>query len=79
MKFMLMNSACVQAMVQHSLIVAQNRAFLHCGVYRERTNIERITGPTLQGKSHLYIPLGGIAQPQSQFLHSCVCERFIYS
>jgi hypothetical protein len=33
---------------------------------------------TLQGKSHLCIPLG-IAWPQSQFLHSCVCERFIYS
>jgi hypothetical protein len=28
----------------------------------------------------IYIFLfGGIAQPQSQFPHSCVCERFIYS
>jgi hypothetical protein len=25
------------------------------------------------------IPKKGIAQPQSQFPHSCVCERFIYS
>ncbi len=33
---------------------------------------------TLQGKSHLCIPFLGIAQPQSQFRHSCVCERFIY-
>ncbi len=34
---------------------------------------------TLQGKSHLCIPFLGIAQPQSQFPHSCFCERFIYS
>ncbi len=31
----------------------------------------------LQGKSHLYIPFLGVARPQLQFLHSCVCERFI--
>jgi hypothetical protein len=35
--------------------------------------------PTLQGKYHLCIPFLGIARPQSQFPHSCVCERFIYS
>ncbi len=34
---------------------------------------------TLQRKSHLGIPKKGIARPQSQFPHSCVCERFIYS
>ncbi len=34
---------------------------------------------TLQGKSHLSIPFLGIARPQSQFPHSCVCEQFIYS
>ncbi len=33
----------------------------------------------LQGKCHLYIPFLKIARPQSQFPHSCVCERFIYS
>jgi hypothetical protein len=33
----------------------------------------------LQRKSHLCIPFLGIAQPQSQFPHSCVCERFQYS
>ncbi len=27
----------------------------------------------------LYIPFLGIARPQSQFPHSCVCERIIYS
>ena len=32
----------------------------------------------LQGKSHLCIPFLGIAPPQSQFPHSCICERFIY-
>ncbi len=35
--------------------------------------------PALQRKSHLCIPFLGIARPQSQFPHSCVCERFIYS
>ncbi len=34
---------------------------------------------TLQRKSSLCIPFLGIARPQSQFPHSCVCERFIYS
>jgi hypothetical protein len=33
----------------------------------------------LQGKSHVCIPFLGIARPQSQFPHLCVCERFIYS
>jgi hypothetical protein len=31
----------------------------------------------LQRKSHLCITFLGIARPQSQFPHSCVCERFI--
>jgi hypothetical protein len=34
---------------------------------------------TLQRKSHLCIPRKGLARPPSQFPHSCVCERFIYS
>ncbi len=34
---------------------------------------------TLKGKSHLCITFLGIAQPQSQFPHSYVCEQFIYS
>jgi hypothetical protein len=33
----------------------------------------------LQRKCHLCISRKGIACPQSQFPHSCVCERFIYS
>ncbi len=33
-----------------------------------------VPGSALQGKSHLYIPFLGIARPQSQFPHSCVCE-----
>jgi hypothetical protein len=35
--------------------------------------------PALQGKTLLFIPFLGIAWPQSQFPHSCVGERFIYS
>ncbi len=34
--------------------------------------------PRLQRKSRLCSPRKGIARTQSQFLHSCVCERFIY-
>jgi hypothetical protein len=34
---------------------------------------------TLQRQFRLYIPFLGIARPQPQFPHSCVCERFIYS
>jgi hypothetical protein len=37
------------------------------------------TTQTLQRKSHLCIPRKGIVRPQSQFPHSCVSERFIYS
>jgi hypothetical protein len=33
----------------------------------------------LQQKFCLYIPFLGIAWPQPQFPHLCVCERFIYS
>ncbi len=35
--------------------------------------------PALQRKSHLCILRKGTARPQSQFPHSGVCERFIYS
>jgi hypothetical protein len=34
---------------------------------------------TLQRKSHLCINFLGVARIQSQFPHSCVCERFLYS
>jgi hypothetical protein len=30
-------------------------------------------------KSHLCIPFMGIARPQSQFPHLCICEQYIYS
>ncbi len=33
----------------------------------------------LQRKFYKCIPFLGIARPQSQFPHSCVCERFTYS
>ncbi len=33
----------------------------------------------LYRKSNLCISRKGIARPQSQFIHLCVCERFIYS
>jgi hypothetical protein len=36
----------------------------------------RILESALQRQFRLYIPFLGIARPQPQFLHSCVCERF---
>ncbi len=46
----------------------QQKKFLHEGLR-----------PALQLKTYLCIPFLGIGRPKSQFLHSCVCERFIYS
>ncbi len=47
-----------------------------------RYSIQEINGQRgrslLQRKSHSYIPRKGTAWPQSQFLHSCVSEQFIY-
>ena len=43
------------------------------------TEIYDFSNCTLQRKSHLCISFLGIARPQSQFPHSCVYERFIYS
>ncbi len=37
------------------------------------------TAKTQYRKFETNIPRKGIARPQSQFTHSCVCERFIYS
>jgi hypothetical protein len=41
--------------------------------------IQNLSSATLQQQFRLYIPVLGIARPQPQFPHSCVCERFIYS
>jgi hypothetical protein len=50
------------------------------GNHVEFVNLKRFLHDmsTLQRKSHLCVPGKGIARPQSQFLNSCVCERFIY-
>jgi hypothetical protein len=45
----------------------------------ERPMKKAAVSAALQRKSHLCIPFLGIAWSQSQFPHSCVCERFIYS
>jgi hypothetical protein len=39
----------------------------------------RLLDAALQRQFRLYIPFLGIARPQIQFPHSCVCEQFIYS
>jgi hypothetical protein len=51
------------------------------GIHWSETLYHIIFGSTYtqQGKSLLCIPRKGIARPLSQFSHSCVCGRFIYS
>ncbi len=41
------------------------------------TLMSRCTAKTQYRKFEKNIPRKGIARPQSQFLHSCFCERFI--
>jgi hypothetical protein len=57
--------------------------YTDCTVILNRIAIDsisvRLATISLQGKSHLCIPFLGIARPESQFPHSCVCERFLYS
>jgi hypothetical protein len=56
-------------------------------IYKKSTNVYPYTvwalpiytAKTQYWKFETNIPRKGIARPQSQFLHSCVCERFIYS
>jgi hypothetical protein len=54
------------------------RTFLS-GKYCKPCEEAVLEAATPQRKSPLCIPFLGIARPQSQFPHSCVCERFIYS
>jgi hypothetical protein len=57
-----------------------NRFSDNCKGFKKITTIiNSILHTALQRKSHLLIPFLGIARHQSQFPHSCVCERFIYS
>ena len=46
---------------------------------QEKTRRNATVKAALQRKSHLWIPGKGIARPQSQFPHSCVCERDLYT
>ncbi len=39
--------------------------------------IRKYRAHALQRKYHIYISFLGIARPQPQFQHSCVCERFV--
>jgi len=45
----------------------------NCLVYGDKIR------PTLYRISYLCIPRNETVRPHSQFLHSCICERFIYS
>jgi hypothetical protein len=47
--------------------------FLHC------CRLSKRAAKTQYRKFETNIPRKGISRPQSQFPHSCICERFIYS
>jgi hypothetical protein len=51
----------------------------HSGLHYRYCFIFFLSGRALQRKSYLCISRKGIAWPQSQFPHSCIYERFIYS
>ncbi len=70
---------CIQRKTRNQFII-----LLHTCLHVSCLLLQPMTGKTadpvpyaLQGKSHLCIPFLGIPRPQSQFPHSCVCERFI--
>ncbi len=64
------------AKVLYELTVLNKRMF-HVNIIHTHTlyTLQRIN--TENWKKN--IPIKGIARPQSQFPHSCACERFIYS
>jgi hypothetical protein len=45
----------------------------------DETEVEKCTAKTLYGKLETNIPINKTVRPRSQFPHSCICERFIYS
>ncbi len=73
---------CMQKQWKSLSITFGNLLFLHvlqlfcCYIYFV-ASFNQFTAYALQRKSPLYIPFLGIARPQPQFQHSCVCERFI--
>jgi hypothetical protein len=62
-----------------SLLVNSNKDFSCCTERRKTNGEERSSAKTQYRKFETNIPRNGIAGPQSQFPHSCLCERFIYS
>ncbi len=66
--------ACAAQLIQGVKIAKLGRGIAKLG-FKDH----RVRAPALQRKSHLCIPFLGIARPQPQFPHSCVCERFIQS
>jgi hypothetical protein len=71
---------CRASSLCSSWLMWLNRFSENCKWLKKITTIiNSILHTALQRKSHLLIPFLGIARHQSQFPHSCVCERFIYS
>ncbi len=65
------NMSCNPHVVPFTLLV--KATFLH------KSTVTWCTAKTQYRKFETNIPRKGIVQPQYQFPHSCVCERFIYS
>ncbi len=63
--------------------LAQTDTIQSCQIKKDKCLLSvpntKIKSPTLQRQFRLYIPFLGIAWPQPQFPHLCVCERFLYS
>jgi hypothetical protein len=57
----------------------QKKLYLYSHTNTVTHTCQHRAASTLQRKSYLCISFLGITRPQSQFPHSCVCERFIYS
>ncbi len=77
-------AARVAGAASPSKLPSQYKSCPHCLSLQAKLDRRPIRTTTdrrnaLQRKSHLCIPSLGTARPQSQFPHSCVCERFLYS
>jgi hypothetical protein len=72
---------CLQSKVYLQELIISNDGCLQ-DLYATRISSQHIchyTAKTQFRKFETNIPRKGIARPQSEFPHSCVCERFIYS
>ncbi len=68
---------CVYVHYEEQICTATK--ILHFHRVHENSNIEAQAIHCTENKSDLCITKNETARPHSQFLHSCICERFMYS